>query len=735
MVKFLVLTEIRLLKKMMKLHPHRLNHCLFVQNKLMTRKYQYSYFIVFLNKILEKRNRSFLLDYFATQNSMYSSISPFSLLSWFIKSRGWSYLIVSSYLFFYSCNSTPTIDYEGPVGDWVSYGGNKSGDRYAPLTQLTPENVKYLEVAWTYHTGDFSSGSKEIPSTSAFETTPILIDSTLYFPTPFNRIIALNPETGQEKWTFDPKIDLKGHYANQLICRGVSFWKEKNCVQPPCQRRIFMATAEAELIAVDANTGKICADFGSNGRVDLTDGVGEQRFKGEYQVTSPPVIAGNFAIVGSAVSDNMRIDAPSGVLRAYDVYSGKLAWSWDLRPPVDSLRKDQLSDGGYLLGSPNVWAPMAVDEERDLVFVPTGNPAPDYYGGVRNGIDYYGSSIVALKASTGEIVWHFQTVHHDLWDFDVPAQPTLTHIPKDGKLIPAVIQATKMGLLFCLNRETGEPIYGVEERPVPQSDVPGEQTSPTQPFPIKPPPLVPHELSADDAWGPLGMSGECEELIKELHWEGVYTPPKLGKPTLMYPGNAGGSNWGGIAADPNRHIVVANVMDMAWKVTLIPSSEYEQARKDNPGVEIAPQYGTPYALKREMLVSSLELPCSPPPWGSLAAVDLKTGDILWQNPLGTVRDIAPVPLKIKLGVPNLGGPIITASGLIFIAATMDDYIRAFDIHTGKQLWEARLPAGGQATPMTYRVDKSGKQYVVIAAGGHGRAGTKLGDAVVAYALP
>ena len=635
----------------------------------------------------------------------------------------------------FSCQQADVeIDYTGPTSDWESYGGTAQAERYSPLTQITPENIEHLEVAWEYHTGDVSNGKGEVASQTAFEATPILVDETLYVPTPFNRVIALHPETGKEIWTYDPKIDLTQFYANQLICRGVSYWKDATCENPPCQGRIFTATNDSRLIALDAKTGLPCKDFGENGQIKLLSGVGEQLYKGEYQVTSPPAIAGNLVIVGSAVSDNMRIDAPSGVIRAYNAKSGALTWSWDLSPP-DSIQRNLISDRGYLLGSPNVWAPMAVDEANDLLLVPTGNPSPDYYGGQRNNIDFYGSSIVAIKASTGEVVWHFQTVHHDLWDFDVPAQPTLTEVEKDGETIPVVIQATKMGLFFILNRLTGAPVFPIEERPVPQTDVPGEFTSATQPYPIKPLPLIRHNMTKEEAWGPLGMNGDCMERFSKMHYEGAYTPPRVGQATLMYPGNSGGSNWGGIAVDKQRQILVANVMDLAWVVTLLPKSEFEQAKKDNPGLEIVPQEGTPYAMRRETFLSSLGLPCNPPPWGTLAAIDLKTGDILWQDPFGTVRDIAPIPLKIKYGVPNLGGPIITASGLIIIAATLDDYIRGFDIHTGKQLWEERLPAGGQATPMTYRISETGKQYIVLAAGGHGRGGSKLGDSVIAYALP
>ena len=640
------------------------------------------------------------------------------------------------------CGAPAPVDYTGPTATWPEYGGSSFGERYSTLTQITRDNVEDLEIAWVYRTGDVSDGTGEVSSTTAFEATPILVDSTLYVCSPFNRVIALDPETGVERWTYDPEIDLSVFYANQLICRGVTTWLDPEHDGGACGRRLFTATNDSRLIALDAATGLPCDDFGEAGQVDLLPGVGALWWPGEYQVTSPPVVAQGLVIVGSAVSDNGRVDAPSGVVRAYDARSGTLRWSWDLAPPADSTNTTVapdtalVSEAGYRLGTPNVWAPMSVDEERDLVFVPTGNPAPDYYGGMRNGSDYYGSSVVALRASTGEVVWHFQTVHHDLWDFDVPAQPTLTHLDREGARIPAVIQATKMGLLFTLHRETGVPLFPVEERPVPQSTVPGEITSPTQPFPVKPPPLIRHDLSMDDAWGlwGIGESG-CRERMAELNWEGIYTPPRVGQGTLMYPGNAGGSNWGGIAVDPERRIVVANVMDLPWVVTLIPRDEFEQARRDNPGVEISPQEGTPYAMRRELLVSSIDVPCNAPPWGSLVAVNLDTGDIRWKEPLGTIRDIAPIPLSIGYGVPNIGGPLVTASGLIFIGATVDDYLRAFDVETGEELWKGRLPAGGQATPMTYRVRGNGKQYVVIAAGGHGRAGTRLGDTLIAFSLP
>jgi quinoprotein glucose dehydrogenase len=628
------------------------------------------------------------------------------------------------------------IAMDGPIATWPAYGNDKGGTRYSPLTQITKENVRYLRKAWEYHTGDVSDGTGKVESQTAFEATPILANGKLYVSTPFNRVIALDPETGKELWAYDPKIDLTGDYANQLTSRGVTYWEDSTAggAHP---KRIFAGTNDARLIALDADTGKPCEDFGASGTIDLKKGVGNILWLGEYQVTSPPTVSRDLVITGSAVSDNSRINAPSGVVRAFDARTGEQRWSWDLSPPAEAKKGElSTSDAGYLLSSPNVWAQMTVDDERDLLFLPTGNPTPDFFGGMRNGSDYYGSSVVALKASTGEVVWHFQTVHHDLWDYDVPCQPTLAHVVRDGKEIPVVIQATKMGLIFVLNRETGEPIFPVEERPVPQTNVPGEYTSPTQPFPVKPAPLIAHKISAEDAWGLTGsMQKEAHDLVAALHNEGIYTPPRVNEGILNLPGSAGGTNWGGVAVDPQKQILVVNASSVAFILKLIPRAEFDAYAKAHPDSEVTEQDGTPYGIHRDALLSSAGLPCNPPPWGTLAAIDLATGEYRWQIPFGTVRDIAPVPIPINYGVPNLGGPVITASGVIFIGAALDNYLRAYDIDTGKELWKGRLPAGGQATPMTYRLRNDAKQYVVIAAGGHGNAGTKLGDSLVAYALP
>jgi quinoprotein glucose dehydrogenase len=619
------------------------------------------------------------------------------------------------------------------ASEWPSYGGDPGGSRFAPLEDITRENVARLEVAWTYHTRDIE-GAQDARSTAAFENTPILVDGTLFLCTPRNRLIALDPATGAERWRFDPAIPLDGRYANQMICRGVSTWLDAAApTGASCRRRIFTGTNDARLIALDAATGVPCADFGDAGQIDLNPAAGEQRWRGEYQVTSPPAVVGDLVVVGTAVADNQRWNAPSGVVRAFGARDGALRWAFDLGPPQLPRTPENTSAAGYLLGTPNAWAPFAVDEERGLVFVPTGNPMLDYWRGSNPEMDYYGSSVLALRGATGEVVWRFQTVHHDVWDFDVPAQPALFTLRRDGREIPALVQATKMGMLFVLNRETGDPLFPVEERPVPQGGVPDEKLSPTQPFPTRPPPLSRHTVSPEDAWGVLGIDRWlCRRRI-ERHAHGpIYTPPTR-EGTIVLPGNAGGSNWGGVAIHPERRIAVANVMDLPWLVRLVPRDEFSKLERPNSRVELSPQEGTPYGLYREAFLSPLSLPCTKPPWGSVAAVDLERGEILWQRPLGTVADLLPVAIHWELGTPNLGGPLVTAGGLVFLGAAMDDYLRAFDLDTGAELWRGRLPAGGQATPMSYQSE--GRQFVVIAAGGNQRMGKPLGDTLVAFALP
>lgn len=625
------------------------------------------------------------------------------------------------------------------AGDWPTYGGDEFGQRYSNLAQITRDNVTGLQVAWTFHTGELGEGFARADKL-AFEATPILIGETLYLTTPTNIVIAVDAATGRERWRHDPKVDRTRRYA-EATARGVSAWRDpfpKGI--GPCSQRIFIGTLDARLLAIDARNGEPCVGFGRGGAVDLTAGM-RVRDAEDYLVTSPPAIYKDLVIVGSAIGDNRAVDVERGTVRAFDARTGRLRWSWDAIPvdPADPASRDWNSEVARRTGAANAWSIISVDPARGLVFVPTGSASPDFFGGERLGANRYANSLVALAAGTGKVVWHRQLVHHDLWDYDLASQPVLVDLERDGKNVAAVVQATKMGMLFVFDRETGAPFFAIEERPVPPSDVPGEQASPTQPFPVAPPPLVSHAaVRPDDAWGlTFWDRGRCRERIASLRAEGIYTPPSL-KGTLLYPSYVGGTNWGGIAFDSRRQWAIVPVSQLPTVVTLLKSADVRpQARSGNyPESDFSLQSGTPFGMRREALLSPLGLPCTAPPWGSLVAVDLRAGTIKWQVPLGSTEDLAPffVPTR-TLGTPNLGGPIVTASGLIFIGAAMDNYLRAFDVETGKELWKGRLPAGGQATPMTYRAGPGNHQFVVIAAGGHGGLGTDTGDAVVAFALP
>jgi quinoprotein glucose dehydrogenase len=620
---------------------------------------------------------------------------------------------------------------------WPSYGNDPGGMRYAALNGVNPGNVSSLKVAWEYRTGDKSNGKRsDSPSTSAFEATPILVDGRLIFCTPFNRVIALDPLLGRELWPapFDPKIDRKVKYENQLACRGVSAWTDK-APRPgqKCVTRIFTGTNDGRLIALDAENGRKCDDFGQSGEIDLKReaDVGRLRWKGEYQVTSPPAIAGNLVVVGSAIADNQRTDAPSGVVRAFDARSGELVWAQDLVPPTYTGPR---SERGYALGSPNVWSIMSVDEALNLIYLPTGNPSPDFFGGQGRPPDDYGSSVVALYADTGKVAWSFQAVHHDLWDYDIPAQPALfTYYNEDGTTVPALAQATKTGHLFILNRQTGKPIaptFDVIEKPVSQSGVAGERTSPTQPFPVRPGSLGLQALTIEDVKRP-----QCRRNMDIVRSEGIFTPPTL-RGTVLLPGSGGGLNWSGVAIDPVRRMLITNSTNAPYQVRLFPAERYPDEKRADPTGEVRPQDGTPYGMTRsffteKLLFGLVEIPCNEPSWGYLNAVDLRTGQVPWRTELGRLG-------RFK-GLPSLGGAVLTSTGLAFIAGTIqDDRIRAFSVEKGDLLWEHKLPAGGQATPMTYEVeltDGRKRQFVVIAAGGNGRATSKLGDSLVAFSLP
>jgi quinoprotein glucose dehydrogenase len=602
-----------------------------------------------------------------------------------------------------------------PDHEWRVYGGDPEGTRYAPLDQIDTDNVARLTLAWSYRTGDVRPGSDG----TRFQATPLMADGRLLVSTPFGRVIALRPDSGDVLWQFDPHIDLEADYGD-FANRGVAYWRDpRDDDDRPCARRVFVATVDARLIALDASTGQPCRGFGQHGEVSLQRGLrNAPRYAGEYQVTSPPAIVGDVVVVGSAIADNQRADAPSGIVRGFDARTGRLRWTWDPMPGP--------------AGAANAWSIMSVDTARDLVFVPVGSASPDYYGGERPGDNRHANSVVALRGATGELVWAFQVVHHDLWDYDVPAQPVLVTLRRDGREIPAVVQATKMGHVFVLDRETGEPLFPVEERPVPASDVPGERAARTQPFPLPAFALAPDRF---DVAAPWGLTDEdrayCRERLAGVRAEGMFTPPSL-QGTLVYPGNIGGSHWGGVSWDPVRRRLVAPTNRVPFVVRLVPRDELEAARRRaGADVETAAQRGTPYGMQREVPRAPSGLPCSPPPWGVLTAIDLDTAHQAWERSLGSV----PIahPDAGSWGSVNIGGVLVTGGGLAFIAATLDGQLRAFDLDTGDVRWSAPLPAGSHALPMTYSY--RGRQYVVTVAGGHPRLGSPAADHVVAFALP
>lgn len=627
-----------------------------------------------------------------------------------------------------------------PAGEWHAYGRTHDGKRYSPLAQITPENVGRLEVAWEYHTGDMR-GQPGDPTETTFEVTPLKIGDRLFLCTPHQFVIALDPDTGEELWRFDP--DIQGELALQhLTCRGLGY-------RPPaaqtaeagadaagrCDARLYMPTADGRLIALDPETGTRCEQFGGNGDVDLWQHMPNVN-PGAYYSTSPPVVTRDVVVIGGTVLDNVSTSEPSGVIRGFDAATGELLWNWD---PANPTQTDPLPEGEtYTPNSPNSWSIAAADEELGLVYVPLGNQPPDQFGGNRSEmVERYSTSVVALDLQTGLPRWHFQTVHHDLWDYDVPAQPSLIDLTIDGETVPALVQPTKQGELFVLDRRTGEPVVPVTEKPAPQGAAEGDHTAATQPvsaLTYDPPPL-----GGADMWGATLLDQlACRIRLKQLRYEGRYTPPSL-QGSLIYPGNFGVFNWGGIAVDPHRQIAFSTPAYLAFTSKLIPREDDQSLYvnpKDPEGSlpALNENFGSPYAVELKPFLSPIGLPCQQPPWGYVSVADLTTGEIVWMHKNGTVRDMAPVPLPFAMGVPDLGGPIVTAGGVTFLSGTLDYYVRGYDVATGDELWRARLPAGGQATPMSYE-GADGRQYVLVIAGGHGSLGTKAGDAVIAYALP
>ncbi|MEZ5568115.1 MAG: pyrroloquinoline quinone-dependent dehydrogenase [Halioglobus sp.] len=611
------------------------------------------------------------------------------------------------------------------VAHWPAYGATPGGTHFSHARQITPENVRALAPAWIHRSGDVRRAGVDANgrplSQSSLQVTPIVIGEQLYYCTPFNRVFALQAETGEEIWSYDPGVD-RNDSPVLPNCRGVSYWESGD--SGFCEQRILLATLDARLIALDASSGKPCTDFGEAGEVDTSEGLAAHD-PAEYGITSPPAILGDTLVTGSMVLDNQRTDAPGGVVRAYDVRSGALLWAFNPVPPGQPERN---ADGTWRSGTTNVWSIIAVDEALNLVYLPTGNTAPDYYGGHREGLDYYSSSVVALHGDSGEVAWHFQMVHHDLWDYDTPAQPTLVDLTIDGERVPALVQVTKMGLTFVLDRVTGEPLWPVEERPVPQAGaVPGETLAPTQPFPTHIPALLKPSLGSEDAWGlTFWDKGQCARRIEALNHAGLYTPPSLAG-TLNYPGNAGGNNWGSPAIHPQQGVMVVFTTRVPTYTRLLPRAQCDDS--------LQPQTGTPYCVETEFLTSPLGMPCTAPPWGTLDAIDIVSGRLLWSVPLGSTRDLAPFPLWWIRGLPGIAAPMMTASGLVFSGISNEHALRAFDLASGEELWRGRLPTAGNALPMTYQVRPDGRQFVVIAAGGHWGGGSPPGDYLVAFALP
>jgi quinoprotein glucose dehydrogenase len=621
---------------------------------------------------------------------------------------------------------------------WPHYGGDAGGRRFSSAAQITPQNVSQLIRAWTYRTGDMERMPAHILRQAKWEATPVLHGDSLYLCSPFNVVIALDPGTGRERWRHDPNIAAEGvDPSNRFTCRGVTVWTDA-AVAPDatCAARVFTAATDSRLIALDARTGRRCEDFGAGGEVSVTPSMPEI-WPGEVHITSAPVVANGVVIVGSAIGDNQRVAAPSGVVRAFDARTGAPRWSFDPIPrEARDVRASTWGDGWREAGHANVWAPMSVDEARGLVFMPTSSASPDFFGGLRPGGNAHANSVVAIEAASGAVRWAYQIVHHDVWDYDLPAQPTLVTLNLENGRRDVVIQATKQGLVFVLDRDTGEPVFPVEERAVPQGGAPGEALSPTQPFPTHVPALVPSRLRPEDAFGLTPFDRDaCRRAIEAARSEGLYTPPSE-QGTILFPFTGGGVNWGGVAFDPENQILYANTSRIAHRVTLFPAAEFESFRERFEGRgDVGPQTGAPFGMVREPLLGSLvPLPCNPPPWGRLAAIDLRNGEILWESTLGTIEEYTGGFLALPWGSPSLGGPVVTRGGVVFIGAAMDRYLRAFDARSGRELWQGRLPATAQATPMTY--EWNGEQYVVVFAGGYPDAGVVApSDTLVAFRLP
>ncbi|QHF44477.1 membrane-bound PQQ-dependent dehydrogenase, glucose/quinate/shikimate family [Pseudomonas sp. S35] len=637
--------------------------------------------------------------------------------------------------------------------DWAHYGNTEGGSRFAALDQINRDTVNTLKVAWTYHTGDVAisdgNGAED-------QLTPLQIGNKVFICTPHNNLIALDADTGKELW----KNEVNAKSAVWQRCRGMAYFDASAPIAQPtqpnsspiiaatvapgaqCQRRLLTNTIDARLIAVDADTGKFCEDFGTHGQVDLKAGLGNVP-DSYYQLSSAPLIAGTTVVVGGRVADNVQTDMPGGVIRGFDVISGQMRWAFDPGNPQD--KQAPTGDSTYVRSTPNSWAPMSYDPRMNTIFLPMGSSSTDIYGVERTQLNHkYGASVLALDASSGAEKWVYQTVHNDLWDFDLPMQPSLIDFtpPGSDKAVPAVVIGTKAGQIYVLDRATGQPLTDVKEVPVKAANIPNEPYSPTQPKSVGMPQIGAQTLTESDMWGATPYDQLlCRIDFKGMRYDGLYTAPGTDK-SLSFPGSLGGMNWGSISTDPVHGFIFVNDMRLGLWIQMVPAQKNAQTSSGgealNTGMGAVPLKGTPYAVNKNRFLSVAGIPCQAPPFGTLTAIDMKTQKVAWQVPVGTVEDTGPLGIRmhlpIKIGLPTLGGTLSTQGGLIFIAGTQDFYLRAFNSGNGDEVWKARLPVGSQGGPMTYVSPKTGKQYVVITAGG-ARQSTDRGDYVIAYALP
>lgn len=600
--------------------------------------------------------------------------------------------------------------------EWRHYGGDAGGMKYSPLKQITPANVSKLKVAWEFHTGDVSDG-KTLPVRSAFETTPLAVDGVLYFTTPFNRLIALDPETGKQLWAFDPKIDRERPF-NLYINRGGAYWTDGKA------KRIFYGTLDARLFSIDATTGEPDPAFGNKGSIDLRPGVADKFPTRGYGMTSPPSIYKNLVICGALASDG-EPKGPAGDVRAFDAATGKLVWQFHTVPRAGEFGNDTWEGESWKdRGGVNAWSILSVDQERGIVFLPLTSPSTDLYGGDRKGANLFGDSLVALDAATGKRLWHFQTVHHNIWDYDLPAQPNVIPVMRNGKKVPAVAQITKTGFVYLFDRVSGKPLFDIEERKVPPSEIPGEQAWPTQPFPVKPAPFARQSMRPDELNDLTPESKAfCSKLVEGAVFGGLYTPIGL-KPTVLFPSTNGGANWGGASYDPETYTLYVNSMDIG----------FIQRMTKRPAGSIIPYRSQGMQTPNSRFWDKEMIPCQRPPWGTLSAIDMNTGEYKWRSTLGVIDSLIAKGIP-PTGTSNLGGSIVTAGGLVFIGATNDSRFRAFDKMSGKELWVYKLPASAHATPATFIGKKTKKQYVVVAAGGGNKYNDTYSDTLIAFVLP